>query len=140
MKEDKKMNRPRRVLIILCVVIGLFSLYGCGSMFPIRTYSIQTVRGNPDAVRSQGISLYEYGKPTGKPYAVLGKAMSYKRGGLGAVRDLDYQSTPPKDMVEGLKAPDMAGACTCWYLCGTYFRLKVLKADGDSISYIVIND
>jgi hypothetical protein len=99
------MNRPRRVLIVLCAVIGLFSLHGCGSMFPIRTYSIQTARGNPGAVKSQGISLYEYGKPTGKPYAVLGKVMSYKRGGLGAVRDLDYKSTPPKDMVEGLKAP-----------------------------------
>jgi len=106
------MNSPRRVLIVIYVVIGFFSLYGCGSMFPIRTYSIQTAQGNPAAVRSQGISLYEYGKPIGKPYAVLGKVMTYKRGGLGAVRDLDYQSTPPKDMVEGLKGPAMGMGAT----------------------------
>jgi len=100
------MNSPRRVLIIL-IVIGLLSLYGCGSMFPIRTYSIQTAQGSPTAIRSQDISFYEYGEPIGKPYTVLGKVMTYKRGGLGAVRDLNYQSTPPKDMVEGLKEPAM---------------------------------
>jgi hypothetical protein len=76
-------------------------------MFPIRTYSIQTAQKNPAAVRSQGISLFEYGKPIGKPYAILGKVMTYKRGGLGAVRDLDYQSSPPEDMVERLKGPAM---------------------------------
>jgi len=102
------MNTPRRVFIVICVVLGIFSLHGCGSMFPIRTYSIQTAQGNPAAAISQGISLYEYGKPIGTPYAILGKVMTYKRGGLGAVRDLDYQSTPPKDMVEGLKGPAMA--------------------------------
>lgn len=101
------MNRPGKVLIAMCVFVGLFLIHGCGSMFPIRTYSIQTARGNPAAVGSHGISLYEYGRPIGKPYAVLGKVMTYKRGGLGAVRELDYQSTPPEDMVEEMKGPAM---------------------------------
>lgn len=76
-------------------------------MFPIRTYSILTAQGKPTTVRSQDIALYEYGRSIGKPYTVLGKVMTYKRGGLGAVRDLDYQNTIPSDMVEGLKEPAM---------------------------------
>jgi hypothetical protein len=111
--KEEKMNGPRRVLTLISLVIGLFSFYGCGSMLPIRTYFIQTAQGNPAAVSSQGISLYEYGRPIGKPYAVIGKVMTYRRGGLGAVRDLNCQTTPPKDMTEALKGPAMdMGATT----------------------------
>ncbi|WP_319526316.1 hypothetical protein [uncultured Desulfosarcina sp.] len=101
------MNRAERGLTGVWIAIGFLSLYGCSSTFPIRAYSIQIARGDPAAIPPRDISLSEYGRPMKKPYTVLGKVTTYKRGGLGAVRDLDYRSTPPEDMVERLKAPAM---------------------------------
>ncbi len=102
------MYNPNRVLVILCVVIGQFSLSGCESILPVQAFSVQTAQGSPITVKSQDIAIiYEYGKPAGKPYAVLGKVTAYKKGGSGAVRELDFRAIPPTDMVEELKEPAM---------------------------------
>lgn len=100
------MYNPDRVLIIIWMVIGLFSLSGCGSVPLVHAFSVQTAQGSPITVKSQDIAIiYEYGKPAGKSYAVLGKVMAYKKDGSGTIRELDYRGIPPADMVEGLKEP-----------------------------------
>ncbi len=99
------MYNPGKVLIVIWVVIGLFSLSGCGSVAPVQAFSVQTAQGSPIAVKTQDVTIYEYGKQVGKAYSILGKVTTYKRGGSGAVRDLDYRGIPPIDMVEALKGP-----------------------------------
>ena len=99
------MTRTHKAGVAICIGIAHLMFSGCGSVFPIRAFSVRTARGNPAAAPSQSISVHEYGEIVGKRYNVLGKVMTYKRGGLGAVRNLDYNGTPPKDMIEGLKGP-----------------------------------
>jgi len=77
-------------------------------MFPIKAYSIQTTKLPTTQQPAKSLTMIDLGQPVPEPYTVLGKVMAYKRGGLGATRELDYVSTPPADMVKALKAPAIA--------------------------------
>lgn len=102
------MNHMKSVVFLCSCLLLILSLAGCGSMFPIKAYTIQTAKPPATQQAATHLSLSNRGQPVDEPYTVLGKVMAYKRGGLGATRELDYVSTPPADMVQALKGPALA--------------------------------
>lgn len=93
---------------LLGVLIAAGFLAGCSSMFPVQSYSIQSAQADPALAGTGKLSLLDYGQAVHKPYRVLGKVMAFKRGGLGAVRELDDVSPPSPEMLVGLKQQAVA--------------------------------
>jgi hypothetical protein len=94
-----------RFKVLLLVLSGLVVISGCSSMMPLKAYSLQ-IANPPTAVpAAKNPVLLKLGQHLDQPYTVLGKVMAYKRGGLGATRELNYVSTPPKELVAALRQP-----------------------------------
>ena len=64
------MTRTHKAGIAICIGIAHLMFYGCGSVFPIRAFSVQTARGNPAAEPFQSISVHKFGEIVGKPYQI----------------------------------------------------------------------
>lgn len=127
-------------LIIFTLACGLLLLQGCGSMFPNRVFSVQTGEARPATADNRTIATREFGSPAGQPYTVLGKVMTYRRGGLGAVRELDHYTLPPADMVEALIPParDMGADAVVGLYHGEYrgVNIGVAYVSGLAVKYL----
>ncbi len=108
MKEIHPIPLPKHISIFVLLAIAMVSLSGCRSAFPIRTYFIQTAQLEGLTSNAQEVSIHTMGEPTIDHFFVLGKVMAYRRGGLGAVRDLDEVRVPPREMVQQLIKPAKA--------------------------------
>jgi len=101
------MSSQNRVLTIICAFIWLFSISGCASRNPMKSYFIPATQINPATTEAREIPFYKYGESIGKLYNFLGKVMAYKDGGFGVAGDLDNQDTPPQKMIEKLRTAAM---------------------------------
>lgn len=127
------------VLGVLLLVLG-----GCGSTFPVKTYTLQVAPAREAMPVTGDVALIDRGTSVDRPFTVLGKVMTSRWGDLGPVRELDDKKDIPENMKETLMAAarTMGAQAVQGVYFGEYQGVKtgVSYASGLAVDYGVDTD